>query len=453
MVCSNYQISFICVGKNQIGTISKGKRLIWRIKKRLSLSSFEMSIKPNSGHKVLVLSRNYPNKVTPILGLWVEGLVKQISQFCEVKVISPVPYCPPLPGLSNFTKFRSVEKRRTDNEIEILHPRFLTGPGYSTYNFEGSAYYLSILKQVDKLRKEFPFDLIHAHFGYPDGVVAAKLAAKYKVPFIITEHASWIPWMDNYSQVRRQAVWAAGQSAFHIAVSRSARQTIAHFTGETEKLCVVPNGVDVSIFKPFENSEMPNLNQILYVGYMRHVKGIDILLQAMSRVVKEKPELILVLVGGGIYRDSQKQEMELRQLSQQLGIEKNVVFAGIKTPVEVAEYMRQSSLLVLPSRAETFGAVLIEALSCGTPVVATKCGGPEDIINDNVGRLVPKEDPAALASAIIDVAAQRHIFNSKELRDYALNNFSWEEVARQMVELYGKAVQNGKKATRIKEGI
>jgi glycosyltransferase involved in cell wall biosynthesis len=396
----------------------------------------------NTSPKVLVLSRNYPNNVTPVLGLWVEGLVRCLSKLCEIKVIAPVPYCPPLPGFPEFTKFRSVERNCNGEGFEVSHPRFLTGPGYSTYNFEAKAYYWSIRRQIDCLRRDFPFDLIHANFGYPDGVVAAKLAARYNIPFIITEHASWIPWMDKYPQARRQAVWAASRCAFHVAVSSFARQTISHFTGETQKLRVVSNGVDVNIFTPRSDGRQPNLNQILYVGYMRHVKGIDVLLAAMPRLVKEKPELKLVLVGGGIYRETKTQELELRELAKRFGIEKNVEFAGIKTPSEVASYMRESALLVLPSRTETFGAVLVEALACGTPVVATACGGPEDIVNDSVGLLVPKEDPETLANAILETLKQRHKFNSMELRNYVLNNFAWQQIAQQTLELYYKAINS-----------
>ncbi len=392
--------------------------------------------------KVLVLSRNYPNSVTPILGLWVEGLVRHVSQLCEIKVVAPTPYCPPLPGFDGFTKFRSVERKQNVNGVEVFHPRFLVGPGNSTYNIEGSSYYWSIRRQIDALREKFPFDVIHANFGYPDGVVAAKLAARYRVPFIITEHASWIPWMDNFPQVRRQAVWAASQCAFHVAVSRFARQAIARFTGDREKLCIVPNGVDVNVFTPLENGEQPNPNQILYVGLMRHVKGIDVLLEAMKRVVKEKPDVKLILVGGGVYRDYKAQEIELHEMARKFGLEKNVEFAGIKTPAEVAKYMRESALLVLPSRTETFGAVLIEALACGTPVVATRCGGTEDIVNEDVGRLVPKENAEALANAVVEVITQRHRFDSAQLRRYATSNYDWEQIARQTVDLYGRAINS-----------
>jgi glycosyltransferase involved in cell wall biosynthesis len=397
----------------------------------------------NSAPKVLVLSRNYPNSVTPILGLWVKGLVSHLAPLCEIKVIAPTPYCPPLPGLKGFTRFRSIERSLQVDGVEVFHPRFLTGPGYTTYNIESSLYYWSIRHYIDRLRKKFPFDLIHANFGYPDGVVAAKLADRYKVPFVITEHASWTPWMDDYPKVHRQAVWAAERSAFHIAVSRFARQTIAYYTGESKKLRIVPNGVDVDVFTPRTNGDRMDPNQILYVGFMRHVKGVDVLLQAMQQLVKRNPKLKLVLVGGGIYRHSQAQESDLHAMARELGIENNVSFVGIKTPAEVASYMRQSAVLVLPSRTETFGAVLVEALACGTPVVATTCGGTVDIVDDSVGRLVPKENAKELAKAILDIVSERSKFDPKKLRDYAVNNFGWEQIARRTVDLYSEALKNG----------
>jgi teichuronic acid biosynthesis glycosyltransferase TuaC len=365
-----------------------------------------------------------------------------LAKHCEIKVIAPTPYCPPLPGLQAFTRFRSVERALNVGEVEVLHPRFLTGPAYTTYNIESSVYYWSIRGYVDRLREQFPFDLIHANFGYPDGVVAAKLSERYKVPFVITEHASWVPWMENYPKARRHAVWAARRCSFHIAVSCFARKTIVRFTGESEKLRVVPNGVDAEVFTPYMNGERADPDQILYVGFMRHVKGIDVLLTAMKQVIRKNPRLRLVLVGGGIYRHSREQELDLYEMAKTLGIENNVTFAGIKTPREVAEYMRQSALLVLPSRAETFGAVLVEALACGTPVVATSCGGTEDIVNDEVGRLVPKENPNELARAICDVASGRDRFDASKLRRYALDNFSWGEIARRTVDLYGEALSS-----------
>lgn len=392
--------------------------------------------------KVLVLSRNYPNNVMRILGLWVEGLVHHLSRQCEIRVIAPVPYCPPLPGLASYSHFRSIEPWHQTNGVEVWHPRFLVGPGYWLYSFEASTYYWGIRRHVEQLRQAFPFDLIHAHFSYPDGVVATRLGQDYNIPVIITEHAPWISWMDKYAQVRRQAVAASRACAVHIAVSRYVGDTIVRFTGGSGKLQVIPVGVDGAVFAPRSGGPRPDPNQILYVGRIHSTKGVDILFQALCQLIARRPEVRLVVVGGGLpFRRYRLQEAQLRRLVVELRLQNHAEFVGPKSPDEVAEFMRKSALLVLPSRAESFGAVLVEALACGTPVVATRCGGPEDIVNDGVGLLVPKEDVEALASGIDDVLMHRDRYNSDRLRAYALENFSWEKIARDTMDLYREALR------------
>jgi len=401
--------------------------------------------------KVLVLSRNYPNNVMPLLGLWVEQLVRQIGRACECRVIAPIPYCPPLPGFFEYSRFRQIPFQRNVNGIEVFHPRFLTGPGYSLHSFEANTYYWGVYRQVEQLRCDFPFDLIHAHFSYPDGGVAARLGQRYRVPVIITEHAPWQPWMEEYPQVRRQAVWASRECAFHIPVSRYVRDTIVYFTGESEKLRVIPVGVDCSVFAPAPEGNKPDLNQLLYVGQINFTKGIDVLLKAMRQIIEQRPEVRLVLVGGSFYRHKRLQEERLRSLAKELGLENHIEFVGEKSPHDVAELMRRSALLVLPSRAESFGAVLVEAIACGTPVVATQCGGPEDIVNDKVGVLVPKEDVDALASGMLHVLTHRDHYSSALLRSYALENFSWERIACQTVNLYHAALERDRHRRGLKD--
>src|SRR5258708_2282387 len=127
-----------------------------------------------------------------LLGLWVRRLVQQSTRFCEPRVVSPVPYCPPFPGLpKDYSRFRSVERRRRDDGVEVHHPRFVAGPGYSTHRIEWLLYYAGIRRTVAKIHREFPFDLIHAHFTYPDGVVATQLGRRYRVPVVITEQNPW----------------------------------------------------------------------------------------------------------------------------------------------------------------------------------------------------------------------------------------------------------------------
>jgi glycosyltransferase involved in cell wall biosynthesis len=390
---------------------------------------------------VLVLSRNYPNAVLPFVGPWVQQLAKFTLGDCDVRVVAPVPYYPRfLPGPPEFRRFRQVPAQEVADGIQVSHPRFLTGPGYSTHDLDAQAYYWGVTKTVDRLWREKPFDLIHAHFIYPDGVAAARLARRYGVPLVVTEHAFWHPWLDQYPRVRKQAITAAGSSAFHIAVSQSVRRSISQFTGENERLRVIPVGVDMEQFTPLPVEEQPDPDSILFVGRIHETKGVDVLLHAMRLLVDHRPAVRLSLIGGSFYRQTQIQEERLMRMAEELGLARHVRFLGIQAPSQVAEAMRRSALLVLPSRRETLGAVLIEALACGIPVVATRCGGPEDVLTDTVGRLVETDDPSGLAEAVLTVLEQRERYDPQVLRKYAAERFSWQRVAEQTVDLYRLAI-------------
>src|SRR5260370_3358061 len=119
---------------------------------------------PSSHHrspKVLYLSKSYPNKVFDVLGLWVENLVRHSVSFCEPKVISPVQYCPPLPGLPDYyARLRSIPRHCSWDGVEVFYPRYLVGPGYSLRSIEWPTYYLAPPRQADHLRHAFPFYLI-----------------------------------------------------------------------------------------------------------------------------------------------------------------------------------------------------------------------------------------------------------------------------------------------------
>ncbi|HWE49886.1 MAG TPA: glycosyltransferase [Bryobacteraceae bacterium] len=391
--------------------------------------------------RVLVLSRAYPNNVTELMGLWVQGVVRQCARFCEVKVISPVAWCPPVPGMpENYARHRRVLRRQMDGPVEVFHPRFLLGPGYSTHNFEWLLYYGAIRGMVQRLRRDFPFDLIHAHFTYPDGVVAAQLGRRYGVPVVVTEQNPWGPWLNKYPKVRDRSIWAARQSARHIAISRSVRSTIEHFAGKLGNLAVIPDGVDGSEFSlPADQSgRIPD--QIVFAGAIRPVKGVDILLRAMRVLADAGRRVNLVLVGEAFFGTYRQEELRLRQMVIDLNLQERVRFAGKQPLPELVRYMQRSAALILPSRAESLGMVLVEALACGTPVVATRCGGPEDIVTENVGVLVPPEDPAALARGIEQVLDHPGDYDPATLRAHALRNFGLESVGDRMREVYLEAL-------------
>jgi teichuronic acid biosynthesis glycosyltransferase TuaC len=362
-----------------------------------------------------------------------------LAERCDIRVVSPVPYCPPLPSigrLDQYARFRGIARHETREGVEILRPRFLVGPGTSLYALEAAAYYRGIVREVDTLREEFPFDLIHAHFIYPDGVVAHRLSQRYGVPFVVSEHAPWTGWLDRPG-VARAAVPAAQAASAILAVSSSVERTIRAYAGDEPRVEVVPVGVDGDRFRLGTGPRIPD--QILFVGFVNYMKGIDVLLEAMRLLRDRGAPGRAILVGSGFYRNTQRQELELRALAGRLGLEDRVTFAGRRAPEEVARLMAESAVLVLPSRAESFGAVLVEALACGTPVVSTRCGGPEDIIDASVGRLVPAGDPTSLAEAIDLVLREPSLFDAEHLRRHALARFSWDTVIDGLLTAYREA--------------
>ncbi len=393
--------------------------------------------------RVLVLSRNYPNSVLPRLGLWVRWLVRHLAASCDVSVVAPTPYWPPIPGPREYMRFSAVERESHEGAIAIWHPRFLVGPGYFLHSLEAALYYLSVRSLCDRIRREKGIDLIHAHFGYPDGVVAALLGRRYGVPVVVTEHAFHHPWLDRYPFVRRQTLWSQRHIRTHIAVSARVRDEIVSFAGPAHAVRVIPVGVDAASFPLRDLNARPGRPQVLYVGHITYAKGVDVLLDAAVRLLRPRPDVRFVLAGEGPYRHKRIQEEELRRRAADLGLLDRLLFTGGQSPGQVARLMRESSLLVLPSRRETFGAVLVEALASGIPVVATRCGGPEDIVTEEVGALVPPGDAAALADAMEKMLSEPARYDPSRLRRYALDRFSWERIASDTVALYREALGHG----------
>ncbi len=320
------------------------------------------------------------------------------------------------------------------DRVHVEHPRFLVGPGSSLQALEAYAYDLGIRRTVARIWRERPFDVVHASFIYPDGAVAHRLSSRYGVPFVITELAPWTGWLDRRS-VRRHAVPAARAAASILALSRYVERTIHAYAGDGVRVRVVPPGVDGDEF-PLGPTERRRPDQVLFVGFVNFNKGVDVLLKAFATLKERGEPGRLLLAGGAHYRNTLRQESHLRSVATSLRLDDRVFFLGRQAPEEVARLMGESSAVVLPSRAEAFGAVLAEALACGTPVVSTRSGGPEDIVTPEVGKLVPVGDHVALADAIADVLRRRDGYRPEALREYALAKFGLPTVAERIHDAY-----------------
>lgn len=391
---------------------------------------------PRARLNVLVLSRNFPNAALPRLGLWVEGLVRHSAAWRST-VVSPVPYCPPVPFLSeNYTRFRHVPPRTQIGEVEVSYPRVLTPPGGRLRALEGHAYLAGVHAEVARIWERAPFDAIHAHFTYPDGWAAVQLGRQFGVPVIITEHASWRSWFGTSPIVRTMALEALSGCVFHVSVGSALRREMADLTGENAKLRVIPCGVDGATFHRRSDGVAMKSRQILFVGAVRRVKGLDVLLRALRCLVQRGREETLVVAGDTFFEEYRATLRHAEQMVASLGLQDRVRFLGGQEPAAVARLMQESAVLVLPSRRETLGMVLVEALACGTPIVATDCGGPSDIVTNEVGVLVPPDEPDTMARAIAHVIDHPGRYNPDRLRAHALGKFAWPRITTQYLELF-----------------
>jgi len=391
--------------------------------------------------RVLVLARNYPNNAFPTLGLWTQRLVAASTAVARPTVIAPVPYAPPFVPSAAIRRFRTVARSHTADGITVHHPRVPAGPGQLLHALDARLAFPVLRRAALELHRAEPFDLIHAHFIYPEGVIASRLGAELGIPVVSSEHAMWRPWLDRHAAVRRQVERALPRIARITAVSEALRRSIIELFGEAVPVDIIPNVVDERTFIAPRDDEPRDPDHLLFVGLIRHVKGLDVLVRALGHLLPDRPGLHLSVAGGAFYRAYERDAAEVHALAKALGVHERVHFLGEVAPGGVATLMRRSALLVVPSRRETFSLVSAEALASGTPVVATRCGGPEEIVTPETGELADVDDPAALALAI--EAALARSYDRARLRAHAIERFGTAAAAGRLARLYGRVTGLG----------
>lgn len=393
--------------------------------------------------KVLVVSHMYPHALNPTYGIFVQEEVRELAKRCQVKVVSPTPWFFPLKIFKKWYAYTRIPLAETRSGIEVLYPRTIAFPKKIAFSLSGFTFFLSLLRCARVAEKGFRFDLIHAHTVYPDGFAAVLAARALRRPVVITLHGSDVNVHFQHRIWRKLGLFALSRADQVIAVGEGLRRTVANkqVTNE-DKITVIPNGVDVSRFVPLPRVEalkrlglQSEGSKILYVGNMRQSKGIDYLLKAAKMLLETFDHHIeFFLIGEGEY------ERQARLLAGKLGITHAVHFTGGKPNEEIPLWMNAGDVLVLPSLSEGFGVVLIEAMACGRPVVATRCGGPEDIVTPDTGILVPPADEDALWRAMAEVLRSRHQFTRQKIREYVVHKYAYERIAALILEVYRQAL-------------
>jgi glycosyltransferase involved in cell wall biosynthesis len=392
--------------------------------------------------RVLVLARNFPNPSFPTLGLWTKRMIDCTSGFAEPTVVAPLPWAPPLILEHWWGRYRAVPRLRTeidDDSYRVFHPRIPWPPGQLLDRYHASIALPFVERLARQLHSMAHFHLIHTHFIYPDGVIGALLGSRLRLPVVTTEGAAWFPWLTEAPAVRRRVLDVLDNISLFLPVSRWQQSNMEKLAPIAARCRIVPNVLDERVFRP-KAQQRWNPDRILFVGLIRRVKGLDILVRALPPLLAKRPRLKLAVVGGAFYRSYSRELSRIRALADALRVSGSIDFLGELDPTAVADAMRSSAVVVVPSRRETFSAVCVEAVAVGTPVVATRCGGPEEIVDQSTGFLVPPEDPGALALAIDHAIKARGNFHAETMHTSVAQRFGRNAVASLLRAAYQEAL-------------
>jgi teichuronic acid biosynthesis glycosyltransferase TuaC len=342
--------------------------------------------------QVLLFSTVFPNARQPHHGTFVRERMRGYPENVKVRVVAPVPWFPFVSGLR--PGFRpEVEERGTQQGVTVLHPRFLSFPGILKC-LDGLLMFLSALPTLRRMRRELPFDVIDAHFAYPEGLAATLAGLFLRVPVTITLRGT-LPLIAPFRLRRPQLRFALRRAARVIAVSESLKRDAVALGIPEEKIRVIGNGTDPGVFHPQDRTEarralgLPKYGPLLVsVGTLAPRKGFHLVIEAMARLGKRWPTLRFAVVGG----DGAEGAMsaELKALAGRLGIADRVIFAGPRQSGELAAWYSAADLFVLATAHEGCPNVVLEALACGTPVVATPVGSIPELIDPESGLLVER---------------------------------------------------------------
>jgi glycosyltransferase involved in cell wall biosynthesis len=377
---------------------------------------------------ILFLPSFYPEFDAPFNGLFFKNqsliLVKSNTQigtvYVEQKSLKKL-----------FINIRSnCFQKSINNEEGIVTYRYHGINLFNNYKLGGLIWVYITEKLVKEYIKEHGKpDFIHAHNVFLAGKVAYNLNKKFKIPYLITEHASGFL-LNEYSPKKLENAALIYKNAAHVlSVSNALANAIKDLCRIT-KITIIPNVVNTDLFEYLPTVKKDERFTFVSVGNLLINKGHHVLIKAFYYFNLQFSNSQLRIVGEG------PEFQNLESLILTLGLKGKVLLDGRKTPVELASIYQKSHCLVLPSFKETFGVVIIEAMACGIPVIATKSGGPEYIINKTNGLLVNSGNPKEMKVAMVNIFQNYLSYNFNEIRNFTNENFGQRAISEKLLKLY-----------------
>lgn len=382
--------------------------------------------------RLATFSSLYPNAAQPNHGVFVENRLRHLLASGEAvaKVIAPVPWWP-----GRGPSRAAVPREEQRHGIHVLHPRFLAVPGLGLATNPGAMARAGLAAFADLARSGFDFDLIDAHYLFPDGVAAVRIARALGKPVVLTARGSdtsQLPDLPFAGGMIRKALTEADGI---IAVSAGLAEGLVALGVARDRIVVLRNGVDTALFRPPEARAALRAElhmdgpTILSVGHLierkRHHLAIEVL--------RHLPGHRLVILGEGPERAA------LEALAARLGVQDRLRMPGTRPHGELPRWYGAADVMLLASAREGWANVLLESMACGTPVVCTEAWGAREAVStEAAGRVVAEADPRAIAAA---VAALPGTAEARAATRAHAEQFGWEATTQGQLALFRRILE------------
>jgi L-malate glycosyltransferase len=375
---------------------------------------------------ILFLTQWYPTRQSPVNGIFIQEHARAISIYNQVTVLH-------IQGISTSPGPR-------------MNPTMESDQGMTTYRL---AYAKSPIPKTTWIRQYFavdqivrllinapsPPELIQANI-YNTAGLAVFLGSRYNLPVILSENASTYP-RDLFSKTQIFRIrFLLNQMDLILPVTENLKHHMLRYKIRGPYRCI-PNTVNTRLFFPDRDkiNRQSRIYRMLAVAGLNEVKGIDFLLKAVARLSQIRNDFELLIVGDGPERDT------LNTLVSSLNISEFVRFAGQLGKNEISEIMRSSDLMVLTSRWDNQPVVLLEAMACGLPVLASEVGGIPEIVKPFCGVLVPPGDLQRIAQGLNHILNNLGEYDSRRIAEYAAQTYSYETVGKMFSDVYSEVIR------------
>lgn len=400
----------------------------------------QAKILQQKGHQVGALSFTFKYSFSSLLNALLGKHNKHTKKLSSVALLTTL-------FKKTFAPFRSALHYEIKDQIDVLRCDGFWGTKKSNLplsKYEMWLKYGDVALQAYITKYGKP-DVIHAHNMIYAGLLAIKLNKKYNIPYVITEHSSQYIMGEVSSELNQQLEKAFSISNNLYAVSPELiKQLTNRFSLLENKIIWLPNVLDNYI----EGKQLTIIKQqrkivrFLNIANLIPLKGQGELIKAFAKAFKDKDNVELIIAGKGELKE------ELTNLIGTLNLNDKVKLIGLISREEVINQLDSCDVFVLPSHYETFGVVLIEALSRGVPVISTYCGGPECIVNESNGVLVQPKNVEELAQAMLKMYQEHNNYNRKQLREDVINLYGKAAFYKRVMEIYNTVI-----ASKAKQSV